>query len=240
MLRTQFVAHRGYQKLYPENTLLSHQKAIDAGALYLETDVQLSADLLPVLYHDAGLKRVSGCAGRVSKLPYSELCDLSAYEPKRLGTKFISEKIASLANFVKLLERHTEITAYIEVKSEAVAFAGAAKTFTVVHDCIQPVANRCFLISSNLAFISHARHCGWQKCGVILSKWRDLNKQQIKDINPDTIFCQFQKIPRGLSLLTIKPELVLYEITTPQQAAYWLDRGASKVETFEIGNMIKI
>jgi hypothetical protein len=41
------VAHRGYQKLYPENTALSVTQAIKAGALFVEIDIQLSKDHQP-------------------------------------------------------------------------------------------------------------------------------------------------------------------------------------------------
>ena len=35
----QLVAHRGYQAKYPENTVLSLNKAIGAGARFIELDV---------------------------------------------------------------------------------------------------------------------------------------------------------------------------------------------------------
>ena len=40
----QLVAHRGLQCEYPENTALSVSKAIAAGALFIEIDIQLSRD----------------------------------------------------------------------------------------------------------------------------------------------------------------------------------------------------
>jgi len=53
----QLVAHRGLQATYPENTALSVQKAIDAGALFVEVDIQLSLDKQPMVYHDISLER---------------------------------------------------------------------------------------------------------------------------------------------------------------------------------------
>ncbi|MDB4260708.1 glycerophosphodiester phosphodiesterase family protein, partial [Porticoccaceae bacterium] len=77
------VAHRGLQAGYPENTALSVQKAIEAGALYVEIDIQLSLDRQPMVYHDISLKRVSGQDAMISSLTCSELTALPAYEPKR-------------------------------------------------------------------------------------------------------------------------------------------------------------
>jgi glycerophosphoryl diester phosphodiesterase len=48
------VAHRGYAFRYPENTLEAFQAAVDAGAKWVEVDVQLR-DGVPVLAHDAGV-----------------------------------------------------------------------------------------------------------------------------------------------------------------------------------------
>jgi glycerophosphoryl diester phosphodiesterase len=52
----KLIAHRGYQRHYPENSPLAIEKAIECGALFFEIDVQFSADGIPLLYHDDHLK----------------------------------------------------------------------------------------------------------------------------------------------------------------------------------------
>ena len=44
--------HRGACALYPENTLLSFEKAIEMGVDAVEFDIWLSKDKVPVLMHD--------------------------------------------------------------------------------------------------------------------------------------------------------------------------------------------
>jgi glycerophosphoryl diester phosphodiesterase len=44
--------HRGARGLKPENTLPSFEVALDAGVSSIETDVRLSADGVPILFHD--------------------------------------------------------------------------------------------------------------------------------------------------------------------------------------------
>ena len=56
----RLVAHRGYPRRYPENTLLSLLAALEAGAEFVEFDVQMTADGVPVLLHDADLRRTGG------------------------------------------------------------------------------------------------------------------------------------------------------------------------------------
>lgn len=52
------VAHRGHPYRARENTLDSLRTALDAGADAVETDVRLTRDGVPVLLHDASLKRL--------------------------------------------------------------------------------------------------------------------------------------------------------------------------------------
>ena len=54
------VAHRGYSGRYPENTLLAYQAAYQHGARYMELDLQMTSDRVPVLHHDTSMKRMAG------------------------------------------------------------------------------------------------------------------------------------------------------------------------------------
>lgn len=71
-------AHRGLfdnKTDAPENSLPAFQKAVDAG-YGIELDVQLSKDGIPVVFHDASLKRMCGMEGNVWDYPLSELKQL--------------------------------------------------------------------------------------------------------------------------------------------------------------------
>lgn len=56
----------------PENSLLAFQKAVDAH-YGIELDVQLSKDGVPVVFHDATLKRMTGVDGNVWDYTLAEL-----------------------------------------------------------------------------------------------------------------------------------------------------------------------
>jgi glycerophosphoryl diester phosphodiesterase len=47
--------HRGARGLRPENTLPSFEAALDAGVCSIETDVHLTAEQIPILFHDHAL-----------------------------------------------------------------------------------------------------------------------------------------------------------------------------------------
>ncbi len=48
-MKVKGIAHRGCPGRYPENTLISFQEAVKLSYSYLELDVQLSKDGVPVI-----------------------------------------------------------------------------------------------------------------------------------------------------------------------------------------------
>ena len=59
------VAHRGASGLYPENTLLAFEHAVETGVDVIELDVQLTRDGELAVIHDARLERTTDAAGWV-------------------------------------------------------------------------------------------------------------------------------------------------------------------------------
>jgi glycerophosphoryl diester phosphodiesterase len=67
------IGHRGAAAYAPENTLESFREARKRGATWVETDVKLTSDGVPILMHDDSLKRTTGIDRLVAKTPRSEL-----------------------------------------------------------------------------------------------------------------------------------------------------------------------
>jgi len=55
------IAHRGAASLAPENTLAAARKAYELGADLWECDVRFTRDGVPILMHDATLRRTTDC-----------------------------------------------------------------------------------------------------------------------------------------------------------------------------------
>ncbi len=78
-------AHRGLfdHKLdIPENSLKAFAKAVEAG-YGIELDVQLSKDKVPVVFHDASLKRMCGMEGNVWEYNMEELQKMHLLETEQ-------------------------------------------------------------------------------------------------------------------------------------------------------------
>ena len=72
-------AHRGSRILWPENTWYAFDHAIeDFGHRYVETDVQMTADGVVVVFHDDTLERCTDGVGRIAEWNWEDLRDLDA------------------------------------------------------------------------------------------------------------------------------------------------------------------
>lgn len=108
----KIIAHRGFSEEYPENTLLAFRKALDAGADGIETDLRLSLDNQPVIFHDDDLQRITGLSKRPEALTLEELQALDAgswFDPR-----YREEKIPSLDELLRLCDGRA--TLILEIK----------------------------------------------------------------------------------------------------------------------------
>jgi Glycerophosphoryl diester phosphodiesterase family len=97
------IAHRGLHDESagrPENSLSAFRQAA-AWGIPIELDVQLAADKLPIVIHDANVERVAGEQIRVANLTRSDL--------KRLRLGASGEKIPSLADALTVVDGRVPI-----------------------------------------------------------------------------------------------------------------------------------
>ncbi len=112
MTRPLVIAHRGFSKRYPENTLAAFEAAIAAGADMIELDLTLSADGEFVVIHDDTLDRTTDGSGLVCEQTLAQLQALDA--GKGFGSMVGSTAIPTVA---QLLERIApRIALNIEIK----------------------------------------------------------------------------------------------------------------------------
>ncbi len=71
-------AHRGFSGKFPENTLLSFQKAVELGVDLIEFDVRATKDLVPIILHDATLDRTTNGKGKPGEYNFDEIRRLNA------------------------------------------------------------------------------------------------------------------------------------------------------------------
>jgi glycerophosphoryl diester phosphodiesterase len=67
------IAHRGASAEKPENTLAAFRRALALKADGVELDVQVTRDGVPVVFHDATLRRLTGQPGRLAGKTWAEV-----------------------------------------------------------------------------------------------------------------------------------------------------------------------
>ena len=102
-------AHRGGSLEAPENTIESFQYAIEVGSAYIETDVQLSADGIPFIFHDDDLNRLLGKDLIFNNLHSEEINQLRLFEVYQIPT------------LKEVLKKFPDTFFQIDVKTDEVA-----------------------------------------------------------------------------------------------------------------------
>ena len=74
----KLIGHRGVKNLSPENTLDSIKLAYKLGLRWVEIDVKISKDLVPILLHDDTLERTTNGKGLPTDYNYDDLKKLDA------------------------------------------------------------------------------------------------------------------------------------------------------------------
>ncbi|GIE93234.1 glycerophosphodiester phosphodiesterase [Paractinoplanes rishiriensis] len=109
-------AHRGGAAEGDENTAEAFGRAVKLGFRYVETDVHATADDVPVVFHDDSLARLTGQAGRIGALRWTDLATV------RVGGA------AAIPRLDEVLDAWPDIRFNIDVKADP----GAAPTVDAI------------------------------------------------------------------------------------------------------------
>ncbi|MEE8059574.1 MAG: glycerophosphodiester phosphodiesterase family protein [Pseudomonadales bacterium] len=238
MIADKLIAHRGWQRRYPENTLLGIEKALGVGARHIEIDIQLSADHIPVLCHDHILLRVCGREHNINHCKFDTLQSFSAYEPERLGDAFTGTPLSPLSDCVKLFMAHPETTLYVELKRQSIRTFGATAVLNSVLPLLKNIVDHCFLISFDIDVLQQALNRGWKTVAPVISDLEQLQQPPIQQLSPSLIFCHVSLLGNDYNFSDLIFPSAIYEIDSYQQANLLIKRGATMVETFAIGEII--
>ena len=121
MKRPLIIAHRGASALAPENTLAAFRRAIADGAEGIEFDVRLAKNNVPVVIHDADLRRIGARNGAVCEYTSEELgkIDIGSWfnkqKPEKANEGFAAETVSTLQQVLNFLHGYKGLI-YIELK----------------------------------------------------------------------------------------------------------------------------
>ena len=151
LIETEITAHRGSSRTAPENTIPAIEAAVEEMADSVEIDVQMTADGVIVLGHDASLKRVAGVNRSIASMTFEEL------EKLDVGSWFSSEyagtRIPSLSEVLELCSQ--KISLNIEIKYVGKNSELPEKTAEMVRE--YGMENQCVITSTNLSYLKRVK-----------------------------------------------------------------------------------
>lgn len=231
-----FIAHRGYSSEYPENTLIALDAAQQAGAKFVEVDIQLTADHIPVLYHDRDLSRLSQETGAIHEYTFTQLKEFHVSDPEKFADKYAQNKITSLDIFVDYLKQHPTLNAFIELKRLMIDTFGESLVLEKILPLFDGMENQISFISYNQSILKNIHDSTDYATGIVVDEWSELNKKQ--DWVSEWLFCSYDGLPENNEELIVKSKIAVFEVGNIGLAKHLLARGITYLETFRIKEML--
>lgn len=234
------VAHRGYPNRYPENTLEGITAALQSGAFFVEFDVQLSADAVPVVIHDQNMRRTSGVDLSVMDTGFEELRRYCVGESEHLQNRFENARLPSLQELVELFEAWPQARPVVEIKRSSLNHFGRDTVFKTIRAELESLSERAIIISFDRDIIADFIKLGVYETGWIIDEYSGQSRYLAETLKPDYLLCKEDLLSEDESELWPGPwQWMVYTIDNPQHALNLAQRGVSLVETNAIGEMLK-
>lgn len=232
------VAHRGHAAEWPENTLPALAAAVRAGAPWLEVDVQLCADGVPVLLHDADLQRATGRPGSLFDLTAAQVTATPALYPEHFGARFASADarfcVPTLAAFAEWLAEQRGVRAFVELKVESLQRFGRQAVLDACLRALAPAAGRWAPISFDDGVLALAAGTGCRELGWVVRGFDATVDARARALPARWLFCNHERLPPG-PLPEGPWDWVPYEVGDLHTARALLARGAHWLETMAVG-----
>ncbi|HEX8649309.1 MAG TPA: glycerophosphodiester phosphodiesterase family protein [Pyrinomonadaceae bacterium] len=155
-MRPLIIGHRGASAVAPENTLVAFERAFAEGADGIELDVRLARDRVPVVIHDATLRRTALREGSVALMSSAELgeTDVGTWfnlrHPKAARLEYAQARVPKLCEVMELFGSG-DSRLYVEMKCDAGgsdALAAEVAKLVCQHSLLERVVVESFALDS--------------------------------------------------------------------------------------------
>jgi glycerophosphoryl diester phosphodiesterase len=224
------IGHRGAAASAPENTLESIGRARELGARWVEFDVKLTADGVPILMHDETLDRTTDGRGRVAQTPWREIARFDA--GRWFGARFAGARVPRFEAALALL-LELELSANVEIKPcpgrERETAAAVVRT---VRDCWPAWREPPLLTSFAIASLETARDLGpEQPRGLLAWSEPELWRRECGRLGCRTFHCSSRFLPDFAAVRAAGLGLAVYTVNDREAARQLLSRGADCIIT---------
>jgi glycerophosphoryl diester phosphodiesterase len=225
------VGHRGNSAEFPDNTLPALSSAIALGVRFIELDVHLSADGVPMVCNEHEFARVMRGGADMSG---AQMATLDVSQANRFGERFRGTLIPSLTTTLRLLEGRPEITVFVVIGRASVARFGYDQVISQVVRALQPFRSRCVLVSKDLATIHNGRTRAGYPIGWIIPGYDSHTRLKYEALQPEYLFCERVHLPASGALWRGPWRWAIYDVSDLETALGLASRGADFVVSRDV------
>ena len=202
---TEIAAHRGGAALWPENSAAAFEGAARLGVEQVEFDVQLSADGVPVVFHDATLDRMTDGAGPLAERTLADLKALRLAQgggpiltldetleilcPSTLTLRCEIKPGPGMAPYPGIVERALSAFARRDLLARTVITSFHLPTLGTAGAAATPPAGRIWLVATPVLKLLSARHVAAaarrEGVGDIAVRLADLDEAALAQLRGD-------------------------------------------------------
>ena len=193
----RIIGHRGAAHYAPENTLAGIRKAKRLGIDWVELDVRLSADGVPMMMHDYKLTRTAGMSVAIDSLTAEELEKIDA--GNWFNSAYSGETIPTLAETLMLLIS-LDMGVNLEIKADPNRPGLTARALVETVNEIWPVSRPLLISSFDVPELDKVRQlANHLPRGLLVEKISSATMSVLETVDCATLNCHYK---------TLTPELV--------------------------------
>jgi glycerophosphoryl diester phosphodiesterase len=229
------IAHRGASGYYPENTMASFEGAVELESDMIELDVALSKDGVPVVIHDAELKRTTNGRGPVSSYTLQELKKLDA--GAWFASSFAGQRIPTLEEALEFAAE--TIALNIEIKTEAVSDKVTGGVETKCLELVRKYGMLEHVLFSSFNYRAVSRIKEMEPpvpVALVYERWQSGLKSPsrlIAEYNADAFNCSYRQLTkkRLADLKSNDIPVYIYTVNHPAKMEALIKRGVNGIFT---------
>lgn len=213
------IGHRGAARYAPENTLESILTAAEMGVKWVELDVKLTKDSVPIIFHDDDLDRTTNGHGPVAAMSFSDIRDLEA--GSWFSDSFAGIKIPTLEEAIDVILEH-DLGINLEIKPCPGREKDTAEAALDVLARIWDEPERLLISSFSHVSLEVAMDMAeeWPRGFLMEEEWPENWKELAEYLNAATINIDGRTVTREQveEILDLEKPVLAYTINDPQLA----------------------
>lgn len=205
MKKPLLLAHRGFSAAFPENSPCAFEAALDYPCDGFESDVHLSKDGVPVVFHDPVLDRTSDGTGFLRDHTYEELLqvDIGAWK----GPQFQGQRLWTLDQLLDFCRLHHKVL-NLELKNYEVFYQG-------LEEAVIAAVRRRHM--EDQVFVSSFNH-------ISMQRFRELAPEMGAGLLYDKPLLNMEQYIAGSNASAMHPKYLLMQYQ-PELIGLFHDRG---------------